>query len=164
VSDRSARRVSLPAETDTAALGAQLAAALPRVPPPRALRVFLHGELGAGKTTLVRGLLRALGEAGAVRSPTYALLHEYVLADWQITHGDLYRLGSPAEVGSLGFADLDRPAALWLIEWPERAAGELGRADLEIKLTVQDGRHEAVLQAQGEVGLGLLMALPCEEL
>lgn len=144
--------LDLPSEADTEALGARLAASLPSKPPLRALRVFLRGELGAGKTTLVRGLLRALGETGSVRSPTYALLQGYALQGWQITHADLYRLGSAEQVFELGFADLDTPRSLWLIEWPERARGVLGEADLDIELEVSAQGHRAVLSARTEAG------------
>lgn len=144
--------LTLPGEADTEALGARLAASLPTKPRTRALRVFLRGDLGAGKTTLVRGLLRALGETGPVRSPTYALLQGYALQGWHITHADLYRLGSAEQVSELGLADLDSGNALWLIEWPERARGVLGEADLDIALEVSAENHRAVLTARSEEG------------
>lgn len=158
------RRYTLPGEAATEALGAALARTLPSAPPDRAVRVFLRGDLGAGKTTLVRGLLRALGETAAVRSPTYALLQEYRLGAWAIVHADLYRLGSPGEVAALGFADLDCATALWLIEWPERAGDALGAADLEIGLQVSECAHEASVWARGELGAQWLARLACEAL
>lgn len=115
----------------TRALGGALARALPP-PPPRALRVFLRGDLGAGKTTFVRGVLQALGESRTVRSPTYSLLETYEREAWHVVHLDLYRLTSPQDLLTLGLADHDHEGALWFIEWPERGAGALPEADLEI--------------------------------
>jgi tRNA threonylcarbamoyladenosine biosynthesis protein TsaE len=112
------------------AFGARLAQALGRRPAVIALR----GELGAGKTTLVRGLLRALGHTGAVRSPTYTLLEPYERVDPPVVHLDLYRLSDPEELEYLGLRDLlDRPGWM-LIEWPERAAGALPPPDLVIEI------------------------------
>ncbi len=82
----------------------------------------LSGELGAGKTTLTRGLLRALGERGAVRSPTYTLIETYALGGRQVHHLDLYRLRDAAEVEGLGLRDLLTAGALLIVEWPERDA------------------------------------------
>lgn len=139
--------------------GAALAHAMPVSPPNRALRLHLRGDLGAGKTTLVRGLLRELGVTGAVRSPTYALYELYAAGRWQAVHLDLYRLTDPREVANLGLADHDEPHALWLIEWPERAEGALPAADLELWLTVDGPAHRIALQARGEVGEGWLTRL-----
>lgn len=108
-------------EQATLAFAARLAAALPRDNLP--LVLYLQGDLGAGKTTLARGMLRALGEQGAVRSPTYALLAEYLPQGQRVLHLDLYRLESPDDLLALGLADHLPGSTLWLIEWPGRGAG-----------------------------------------
>lgn len=135
----------LPDEAATLAYAARLARALP--PADSALVVYLHGDLGAGKTTLARGLLQALGEAGPVRSPTYGLLAEYVLPAGRVLHLDLYRLRGVEELAALGLADYLPGSRLWLIEWPERGAGQgLPPADAEIYLDLAgDGRQVRLL-------------------
>jgi tRNA threonylcarbamoyladenosine biosynthesis protein TsaE len=126
----------LPDEAATLACAAHLAHSLP--PPGSPLVVYLHGDLGTGKTTLARGLLHALGEQGAVRSPTYGLLAEYTTPAGPVLHLDLYRLRSPSELVALGLADYLAGSRLWMIEWPEQAAGQgLPPADLEIALEVE---------------------------
>jgi tRNA threonylcarbamoyladenosine biosynthesis protein TsaE len=99
------------------------------------LVVYLRGELGAGKTTLARGWLRALGAAGAIRSPTYTLVEPYELNGRSTLHLDLYRLNDPAELEQLGLLDTPPDRSLWLVEWPERGGGRLPRADLDIVLS-----------------------------
>lgn len=111
------------------ALGAELAHRL-----PQGGLVTLHGDLGAGKTTLVRGLLRELGHTGKVKSPTYTLVEPYAIAERDVYHFDLYRLADPQELEYLGFRDYLHPDALCLVEWPEKAQGMLPPADMEIYL------------------------------
>ena len=123
----------------TEALGHALAAtqAMPAV-------VYLHGDLGAGKSTLARAWLRALGVTGTIRSPTYTLVEHYPLpGGGEALHLDLYRIGG---AGELEFLALDDAAgALWLVEWPERGGGGLPAADLQIDLAVAGaGRIAAV--------------------
>ena len=113
----------------TEALGTRLADALP----PGCI-VYLRGELGAGKTTLVRGLVHALGHSGPVRSPTYTLLEPYTVAGRQIVHLDLYRLVDPEELEFLGLRDFLDGRSILLVEWPERGRGFLPVADLIIEL------------------------------
>ena len=91
--------------------------------------IVLEGPLGAGKTTLVRGLLRGMGHAGRVRSPTFTLLEPYELAGKTVAHLDLYRLADPAELDFLGFADLLVPGNVILVEWPERGGDRVGPPD-----------------------------------
>lgn len=115
------------------ALGSALGRAL-AVPSANAIVIALHGDLGAGKTTLVGGVLSALGVAGPVRSPTYTLIEPYDTAQRQVFHLDLYRLVDPQEVEPLGLRELLGPDAALLIEWPERGAGHLPPADLRIDI------------------------------
>jgi tRNA threonylcarbamoyladenosine biosynthesis protein TsaE len=103
--------------------------------------VFLSGELGAGKSTFARGVLRALGAQGPIKSPSYTLLESYALPDVNAVHLDLYRLIDPAELEHLGLADYHRPGFLWLIEWPERGAGRLPAPDLHFQLSITEQGH-----------------------
>ena len=102
--------------------------------------VHLQGDLGAGKSTLARAWLRALGVQGAIRSPTYTLVERYALSSGEALHLDLYRIGDGAELEFLGLDDAD--PALWLVEWPERGEGSLPPADLRITLAIEgEGRR-----------------------
>jgi tRNA threonylcarbamoyladenosine biosynthesis protein TsaE len=105
--------------------------------PEKAL-IFLHGDLGAGKTTLVRGLLRAAGVVGAIKSPTYAVIEEYSVAERKIFHFDLYRLADAEELEWIGIDDYLNQNALCLIEWSCKGAGVLPKADVNIYLTMQE--------------------------
>ena len=100
--------------------------------------VFLDGDLGAGKTTLVRGLLRGLGHRGPVRSPTYTLVETYELPAVRVHHLDLYRIADPDELEFLGIRDLLDGASLTLVEWPERGAGVLPAPDLVVRIAHRD--------------------------
>lgn len=103
--------------------------------------IYLQGDLGTGKTTLVRGLLRGLGHPGPVRSPTFTLLEPYELPGIHLYHLDLYRLGAPEELEYLGLRDLLDPDSLLLVEWPRRGLGILPPPDLTLKLDYQgEGR------------------------
>lgn len=125
-------------------LGAQLAQ---RLPAPCV--IYLHGELGAGKTTLVRGYLRALGYRGPVKSPTYTLLEPYSVADKIIYHMDLYRMADPEELEYIGLRDLLGADSVCLIEWPERGVGALPQPDLEVFIAyAQDGGRRLVVEAR----------------
>lgn len=100
--------------------------------------VFLHGQLGAGKTTLVRGYLRAAGYSGTVKSPTYNLVEEYSIGGRKIFHFDLYRLNDPEELEYIGISDYFNQAEVCFIEWPDKGAGFLPAPDVEITLTVHE--------------------------
>lgn len=127
----------LPDEAATQAMAQQLA----RTAPQPAV-VHLHGDLGAGKSTLARAWLRALGVTGTVRSPTYTLVERYPLeAGGEALHLDLYRIGDAGELEFLGLDD--HQAALWLVEWPERGRGALPEPDLRVALAV-DGAGRAL--------------------
>ncbi len=139
-------------DAQTQSIGAALARSLPTHPPPRAVRVYLQGELGAGKTTLVRGLLRALGVSGSVKSPSYGLLESYACAPWRVIHVDFYRLAYPQDVLALGLADHDERLTLWLIEWPERGESRLPAADLIVRLSADASAHRLAFEPHGEVG------------
>ena len=135
----------LPDTDATEALGQALA----RTRPPVAV-VHLRGDLGAGKSTLARALLRALGVAGAIRSPTYTLVERYPVEGGEAWHLDLYRIG---DAGELEFLGLDEGAAvLWLVEWPERGGAALPRADLQVDLSVEDNGRAARLVAASPQG------------
>ena len=115
--------------------------------------VHLRGELGAGKTTCVRSLLRALGVTGLVRSPTYTLVETYILPGLTCVHVDLYRLLAPTEVDELGLRDLAGPGCLMLVEWPEKGGGRLPPADLDLTLRYAEDGRQARLHANTPVGI-----------
>ncbi|MCC7487199.1 MAG: tRNA (adenosine(37)-N6)-threonylcarbamoyltransferase complex ATPase subunit type 1 TsaE [Burkholderiales bacterium] len=137
----------LPAEADTLALGAMLAPGL-----TGGMIVALTGELGSGKTTLVRGILRAMGHAGRVKSPTFTVVEPYELSRLYFYHFDFYRFTDPSELNDAGLEECFNPDAVCLIEWPEKAAGTLPPADLEIELTVPGPGRQAVLRSGSEAG------------
>ena len=113
--------------------------------------VYLRGDLGAGKSTLARAMLRALGVQGAIRSPTYTLVERYPLADGgDALHLDLYRIGNAGELEFLGLHDAD--PALWLVEWPERGIGALPQADLVVALALDGQGRVADLMPGTETG------------
>ncbi|MFU2488292.1 tRNA (adenosine(37)-N6)-threonylcarbamoyltransferase complex ATPase subunit type 1 TsaE [Thauera sp. WH-1] len=130
----------LPGEIDTEALGAALARAL-----HPGLRIWLQGNLGMGKTTLTRGLLRALGHAGKVKSPTYTLIEPYVVSRLDLYHFDFYRFNSPEEYLDAGLDEYFAGPGVCIVEWPDKAAPYLPAPDLEIRLrTEADGRFAEI--------------------
>jgi tRNA threonylcarbamoyladenosine biosynthesis protein TsaE len=147
------RTLRWPDEAACAAFARQLATRL-------ALRdafIELHGPLGAGKTTFVRHLLRALGVAGRIKSPTYAVLEPYTLGDLAISHLDFYRFSDPREWLDAGFRDVFAAPGLKLAEWPEFAGGLLPVPDLQLHIEPLDGDARRVTaQASTERGVELL--------
>lgn len=143
---------ALPDSEATETLGRLLAAARPQ---PAVLH--LHGELGAGKSTLARALLRALGVQGPIRSPTYTLVERYPVPGGEAWHLDLYRIGAAGELDFLGL-DGDE-ATLWLVEWPERGAGALPVADLQVHLEQAGSGRQARLEAGSAAGVAWMAAV-----
>ena len=142
---------------DEEAACAACAAALAARPALADAYVELHGPLGAGKTTFVRHLLRALGVTGRIKSPTYAVLEPYTLPGLVISHFDFYRFTDPREWTDAGFRELFASPGLKLAEWPQNAAPVLPVADLVIRLDVlADDARTAVLTAQTATGQALL--------
>jgi tRNA threonylcarbamoyladenosine biosynthesis protein TsaE len=125
---------------ETEALGARLLG-IPADPGAPCKVVSLSGELGAGKSTFARGVLRAFGAQGPIKSPSYTLIETYELPAVNAVHLDLYRLIDPAELEHLGLADYHRPGFLWLIEWPERGAGRLPAPDLRFQFSITEQGH-----------------------
>ena len=139
---------------DMRALGRALGDAL-RTVSGGALVIGIEGELGAGKTTLVGGILAALGVTGAIRSPTYTLIEPYEAAGLQLYHIDLYRLSGAREVEALGIRDLLDARAVLLIEWPSRGAGALPIEDLSVSIEYQgSGTQLRLLTAQAHSSAG----------
>ncbi|GAB4177315.1 MAG: tRNA (adenosine(37)-N6)-threonylcarbamoyltransferase complex ATPase subunit type 1 TsaE [Wenzhouxiangellaceae bacterium] len=138
-----ARGIRVEDEAAMLSLGARLAAEIE----PGVLWT-LSGDLGAGKTTLVRGLLRGLGFDGRVKSPSYGLVESYELPEFELHHLDLYRLADPGELEYLGVEDLIGPASVVLVEWPERAGGRLPPADRSIRIEF-DGTARRLFIAPG---------------
>ena len=132
--------VDLPDEAATLSLGASLS--------KFSGIIFLNGELGAGKTTLVRGYLQALGYKGAVKSPTYTLIEPYEVAGRRLLHLDIYRLADPLELEALAIRDELDPDNTLLVEWPQRAQGYLGEPDIEINLLYSGDSRQARIVAK----------------
>ena len=141
----------LPDETSTQALGAALARTL-----APGLKIYLHGELGAGKTSLTRALLQATGHSGRVKSPTYTLVEPYAISvagkTLSLMHFDLYRMGSPEEFVDAGFREYFDSDHLCVVEWPEQAQDLLPPADLDVFLSVAGEGRAVELRANSEQG------------
>jgi tRNA threonylcarbamoyladenosine biosynthesis protein TsaE len=148
----------LPDEAATACAGAALARGLSDMP-SQYLLLALSGELGSGKTTLARALLRELGVTGTIRSPTFTLVEPYETPRGPVHHLDLYRLApGAAALEGLGYRDLRGQPGLVLVEWPERAGAALGRPDIAVRLAHEGSARRVSLTAAGESGRGWLAA------
>jgi len=145
----------LPDADATLRLGEALAAG---IAPGRVLH--LKGELGSGKTTLVRGLLRALGYRGRVKSPSYTLLEPYNLSSLHLYHFDFYRFKDRSEWLSSGFREYFNPRSVCVVEWPEKAGDLLAPPDVEVQLAFCAEHRKATLQAHSAAGEAWLSALP----
>jgi len=137
----------LATEPDTLALGAALA------PGMRAgMVVYLRGDLGSGKTTLARGLLHALGVAGRIKSPTFTLVEPYIVSSLYLYHFDFYRFKRSSEWVDSGFRDYFNQESLCIVEWPEKAGGQLPAPDVTIQMSVEDNGRAVTLNAGSEQG------------
>jgi tRNA threonylcarbamoyladenosine biosynthesis protein TsaE len=146
--------LNLPDEAATLALGRQLAAGA-----SAGQVLHLCGDLGAGKTTLARGLLRGLGYAGRVRSPTYSLVEPYLLSSLHLYHFDFYRFKDRTEWLNSGFREYFNPDSLCVVEWPERAADLLPPPDLEVRLEFDGEARRAALSAGSSAGKAWLSSV-----
>jgi tRNA threonylcarbamoyladenosine biosynthesis protein TsaE len=140
-------------EAATMAAGAQLANSL-----CTGLTIHLHGDLGAGKTTFVRGLLHGLGHQGKVKSPTYTLVEPYVISRFNIYHFDLYRFTDPEEWDAAGFRDYFNPQSLCLVEWPEKAGDLIPQADMDVTLMIEKDGRMLNIKANSERARSCLIA------
>ncbi|MCB5189844.1 tRNA (adenosine(37)-N6)-threonylcarbamoyltransferase complex ATPase subunit type 1 TsaE [Methylobacillus arboreus] len=146
--------LALPDEAATLAFGSRLAQVL-----TPGLNIYLHGDLGAGKTTLVRGLLRALGHTGKVKSPTYTLVEPYVVSTLNLYHFDLYRFVDPEEWDAAGFRDYFNPESLCLVEWPEKAQELLPAPDIDIRMQPEEQGRRILASANTDSGKQCLIKL-----
>ena len=149
--------LDLGGEAATTRLGSLLAETIPQE--SKELLLTLQGELGAGKTSLARALIRSLGAAGPVRSPTYTLVEPYDLPRGRVLHLDLYRLSGGEELDLVGYRDLRAGSLLVLVEWPERAGEALGAADLEAELSYRGNGRQLLLRAGTSAGQAWLDGL-----
>jgi len=141
-------------EAATLNMGASLACSL-----SAGLTIYLHGDLGAGKTTLVRGLLHALGHQGKVKSPTYTLVEPYEISGLHVYHFDLYRFIDPEEWDAAGFRDYFNAQSVCLVEWPEKAGELLPQPDMDIRLSQKGAGREISLFANTDNGEKCLSSL-----
>ncbi|MEP5764682.1 MAG: tRNA (adenosine(37)-N6)-threonylcarbamoyltransferase complex ATPase subunit type 1 TsaE [Halieaceae bacterium] len=146
-------------ETAMIALGQQFGRSL-RAP----LLVYLCGELGMGKTTLARGVLRAFGHQGAVKSPTYTLVEPYELEALSLYHFDLYRLGDPEELEYMGIRDYFHPRSIVLVEWPARGEGILPPPDMLVSIEIAGSGRILSFEARSHRGVECLQRMLKEPL
>ena len=145
-------------EAATVAMGGTLAKVV-----QKGAVIFLHGDLGAGKTTLTRGIVQGLGHQGKVKSPTYTLVEPYELELCSVYHFDLYRLGDPEELEYMGIRDYFDPAAICVIEWPEKGEGFIPTPDFNITMLYQGEQRQISIEAGSERGIELLNTLQNDE-
>lgn len=144
-------------ESATVAFGGAIAAAINAL--GQGISLHLDGELGAGKTTLSRGIVTGLGHQGKVKSPTYTLVEPYELDGWNVYHFDLYRLSDPEELEFMGIRDYFSSQAVCIIEWPERGEGMLPKADLLVELVYVEQHRQITLTSRTDKGASVLQSL-----
>ncbi|MGY6772740.1 tRNA (adenosine(37)-N6)-threonylcarbamoyltransferase complex ATPase subunit type 1 TsaE [Gallibacterium sp. ZY190522] len=144
-------------EEATIALGQKLSRFL--LTPTQNFVIYLNGQLGAGKTTLTRSIIQAMGYQGNVKSPTYALVEEYHLSQKSIYHFDLYRLSDPEELEFIGFRDYFRENALCLLEWAEKGGDIIPQPDLLINIEYQEQARQITLIANSNIAAQMICAL-----
>ena len=148
------KHIFLSDENATVELGARFAHVTTEL--ASGLTLYLEGTLGAGKTTFCRGVLRALGHSGAVKSPTYTLVEPYALASIKVYHFDLYRLAEAEELEYMGIRDYFDEHSLRLVEWPARGEGVLPEPDLRFRFDVSGSGRTVNIQAHSLVGEGVI--------
>lgn len=146
-------------ETAMYAFGRRLIKAICDKSQSNNVTLYLNGELGAGKTTLSRGIIQGLGHQGKVKSPTYTLVEEYQLQGKNIYHFDLYRLSDPEELEFMGIRDYFTENSICLIEWAEKGAGLLAEADLFVDIAYADNAREVQLIAKSTLGESIIQQL-----
>ncbi|KZN41420.1 tRNA (adenosine(37)-N6)-threonylcarbamoyltransferase complex ATPase subunit type 1 TsaE [Pseudoalteromonas luteoviolacea] len=154
MSQNSTLQLSLADEGATIALGQQLALAI-----CEGAVFYMHGDLGAGKTTMTRGLVQGLGHVGNVKSPTYTLVEPYELAAKSVYHFDLYRLGDPEELEFMGIRDYFSAQAVCIVEWPEKGQGYIPNPDIDVYLAYEGEARSASLEAHSERGKQILATI-----
>ncbi len=146
--------ITLKNETETTEIGSKLASYL-----KGGEVIYLKGELGTGKTTLVRGVLNRLGHTGNVKSPTYTIVEPYLIDSHVIYHFDLYRLDDPEELESLGIRDYCDGQSICFFEWPEKGGNLLPNADINLELTYFESTREVEFTSKSDVGKTILKQL-----
>ena len=149
----------IPHENAMCAFGKQLINAICRLPSRQNVALYLNGDLGAGKTTLSRGMIQALGYQGNVKSPTYTLVEEYKISGKNIYHFDLYRLSDPEELEFMGIRDYFAENTICLIEWAEKGAGLLSAPDLLVNIHYTEHARNIELIAKSETGQHIIEKL-----
>ena len=146
--------ITLKNEAETKEIGSKLASCL-----KGGEVIYLKGELGTGKTTLVRGVLNRLGHTGNVKSPTYTIVEPYLIDSHVIYHFDLYRLDDPEELESLGIRDYCDGQSICFFEWPEKGGNLLPNADINLELTYFESTREVEFTSKSDVGKTILKQL-----
>ena len=148
----------IPDEFSMLRFGKKLAKILLKLHTKKAIMVYLNGDLGAGKTTLTRGMLQGIGHQGNVKSPTYTLVEEYNISGKMIYHFDLYRLADPEELEFMGIRDYFNTDSICLIEWSEKGQGILPEADILVNIDYYDDARNIELIAQTNLGKNIIKA------
>ena len=149
----------IPHENTMCAFGKQLINAICRLPSRQNVTLYFNGDLGAGKTTLSRGMIQGLGYSGNVKSPTYTLVEEYAIGEKIIYHFDLYRLADPEELEFMGIRDYFADNTICLIEWAEKGADLLSPPDLLVNIGYAENARNIELVAQSTMGQQIIQQL-----